>query len=159
MFLGLILVPLVEKASEHLTSVDEAWDNTPNLALSHILGSTLQTALLNTPLIILVAWGRNLPMDLNFSSFQVILLILAILVVGQFLRDGESNYLEGMLCVMVYVLIAVAAFYYPNTEGGSGSEGTASESGGESSGTGEAASHARMMARALINNVVGKTLV
>lgn len=26
-FLGLILVPLVEKAAEHLTAVDEAWDN------------------------------------------------------------------------------------------------------------------------------------
>jgi len=25
-FLGLILLPLVEKAAEHLTSVDEAWD-------------------------------------------------------------------------------------------------------------------------------------
>ena len=26
-FMGLILVPLVEKAAEHLTAVDEAWDN------------------------------------------------------------------------------------------------------------------------------------
>jgi Ca2+:H+ antiporter len=27
MFMGLILVPLVEKAAEHMTAVDEAWDN------------------------------------------------------------------------------------------------------------------------------------
>lgn len=26
-FLGLILLPLVEKAAEHLTAIDEAWDN------------------------------------------------------------------------------------------------------------------------------------
>lgn len=26
-FMGLILVPLVEKAAEHLTAIDEAWDN------------------------------------------------------------------------------------------------------------------------------------
>jgi Ca2+:H+ antiporter len=25
-FLGLILLPLVEKAAEHLTAIDEAWD-------------------------------------------------------------------------------------------------------------------------------------
>lgn len=25
-FLGLILLPFVEKAAEHLTSIDEAWD-------------------------------------------------------------------------------------------------------------------------------------
>jgi Ca2+:H+ antiporter len=27
LFMGLILVPLVEKAAEHMTAVDEAWDN------------------------------------------------------------------------------------------------------------------------------------
>ncbi len=26
-FMGLILVPLVEKAAEHLTAIDEAWDD------------------------------------------------------------------------------------------------------------------------------------
>jgi Ca2+:H+ antiporter len=26
-FLGLILIPLVEKAAEHLTAIDEAWDD------------------------------------------------------------------------------------------------------------------------------------
>lgn len=56
-FLGLILVPLVEKAAEHLTAIDEAWDNQMNFALSHVLGASIQTALLNTPLIVLVGWG------------------------------------------------------------------------------------------------------
>ena len=51
--------------------------------------------------------------DLDFEVFQVILLILAILVVGNFLRDGKSNYLEGALCVMVYLIIAITTFYYP----------------------------------------------
>ncbi|KAI7372130.1 putative vacuolar cation/proton exchanger 2 [Hortaea werneckii] len=33
-FLGLILIPLVEKVSEHLTAIDEAYDNQMNFALS-----------------------------------------------------------------------------------------------------------------------------
>lgn len=33
------------------------------------------------------------------------LLILAIIVVGNFLRDGKSNYLEGALCILVYIII------------------------------------------------------
>ena len=49
--------------------------------------------------------------DLNFSSFQVILLILSILVVGNFIRDRESNYLEGSLCILVYLIIAVSTFF------------------------------------------------
>jgi Ca2+:H+ antiporter len=52
-------------------------------------------------------------MSLNFEIFMVVLLVLSILVVGNFLRDGKSNYLEGALCVLVYFIIAVCTWYYP----------------------------------------------
>ncbi|KAI5868709.1 hypothetical protein GGS23DRAFT_46724 [Durotheca rogersii] len=113
-FMGLILVPLVEKAAEHLTAIDEAWDNQINFALSHCIGSTIQTAMLNAPLVVIVGWGLHLPMDLNFELFDIALLILSIITVGNFLRDGKSDYLEGFLCVIVYVSIAVASYYFPN---------------------------------------------
>ena len=115
-FMGLILVPVVEKAAEHLTAIDEAYDNQMNFALSHVLGASIQTALLNTPLVVIVGWGLGTNMSMNFELFDAVLLILAIMVVGNFLRDEKSDYLEGALCVMVYVLIAVSAFYYPNPE-------------------------------------------
>lgn len=85
-----------------------------NFALSHVLGATIQTSLFNGPLVILVAWGLDKPMDLNFHLFDIVVLILAILVVGNFLRDGKSNYLEGALCVIVYMIIATGAYNYPN---------------------------------------------
>lgn len=113
-FLGLILVPLVEKASEHLTAVDEAYDDQMNFALAHVLGASIQTALLNTPLVVLVGWGIGRPLSLNFDLFDAVVLILAIIVVGNFLRDEKSDYLEGALSVFVYILIAVTAYYYPN---------------------------------------------
>ncbi|KAH9987950.1 hypothetical protein F4779DRAFT_611198 [Xylariaceae sp. FL0662B] len=113
-FVGLILVPLVEKAAEHLTSIDEAWDNQINFALSHCIGATIQTAMLNAPLVVIVGWGKHLPMGLNFEIFDMVMLILAVITVGNFLRDQKSDYLEGFLCVTVYVAIAVAAFYFPN---------------------------------------------
>lgn len=115
-FMGLILVPLVEKAAEHLTAVDEAYDNQMNFALSHILGATIQTALFNAPLAVIVGWGMQVDMDFTFELFDIIVLMLSILVVGNFLRDQKSNYLEGALCVLTYVIIAVAAYYYPNLE-------------------------------------------
>jgi Ca2+:H+ antiporter len=115
-FMGLILVPLVEKAAEHLTAVDEAWDNQINFALFHCLGPSIQTALLNAPLAVIVGWGLDKNMTLNFEIFMVVLLVLSILVVGNFLRDGKSNYLEGMLCVLVYFIIAVTSWYYPGVE-------------------------------------------
>lgn len=114
LFMGLILVPLVEKAAEHLTAVDEAWDNTMTLAMAHVLGATIQTALFNAPLVVIVAWGLGKDLNLNFDLFSIIIVILSIIVVGNFLKDKKSDYLEGALCVIVYVVIAVAAFYYPN---------------------------------------------
>jgi len=115
-FLGLILLPLVEKAAEHLTAIDEAWDGVINVALYHCLGPSIQTALFNGPLVVLVAWAMGKPMDLNFEIFMICLLVLSILVVGNFLRDGESNWLEGALLVIVYVIIAIACWYYPNPD-------------------------------------------
>ncbi|KAF7185903.1 Vacuolar cation/proton exchanger 2 [Pseudocercospora fuligena] len=119
-FVGLILIPIVEKASEHITAVDEAYDNQMNFALSHVLGASIQTALLNTPLVVLVGWGQGINMSLEFELFDAVILILAIIVVGNFLRDEKSDYLEGALCVFVYMLIAIAAFYYPNPNHGEG---------------------------------------
>ncbi|AEO67030.1 fe39b532-59b6-4bd9-a4a1-aa08bc3155c4 [Thermothielavioides terrestris] len=115
-FVGLILVPLVEKAAEHLTAVDEAYDDQMNFALSHVLGATLQTALFNAPLVVIVGWGLDKDMGLNFETFDIVVLLLAIITVGNFLRDQKTNYLEGALCVIVYIAIAVAALYYPNPE-------------------------------------------
>jgi Ca2+:H+ antiporter len=138
-FVGLILVPLVEKAAEHITAVDEAWDDQMNFALSHVLGASIQTALFNTPLVVIVAWGIGLPLDLNFEIFDAVVLILAILVVGNFLRDGKSNYLEGVLCILVYMIIAISAFYYPNPK-------TSTETAGEgdsAAATSSAAAHRR----------------
>lgn len=104
-----------------------------NFALAHVLGASIQTALLNTPLVVIVGWGIKVGMDLKFEIFDSVSLILAILVVGSFLRDGKSNYLEGVLCIMVYIIIAIGAFYYPDPPGHG--------AGGESSGSGESGGH------------------
>jgi Ca2+:H+ antiporter len=100
----LILLPLVEKAAEHITAVNEAWENNMNNALAHILGSSVQTALLNTPLTVLIGWGLHIKMDLKFQTFDAAVLVLAIFVVGNFLRTGKSNWLAGLLCILVYMV-------------------------------------------------------
>lgn len=75
-------------------------DGVINVALFHCIGPSIQTALFNGPLIVLIAWAMGKPLDLNFEIFMIVLLVLSILVVGNFLRDGESNWLEGALLVV-----------------------------------------------------------
>lgn len=113
-FLGFILVPLVEKLAEHVTSIDEAYDNQINFALYHCIGPSIQTILFNGPLAVIVSWGLGTQMDLNFEIFMIVILVLTVLVVGNFLRDGSSNYLEGALLIIVYIIVALSLWYYPN---------------------------------------------
>lgn len=80
-------------------------DGVINVALYHCLGPSIQTALFNGPLVVLVGWAIGKPMDLNFEIFMIVLLVLSILVVGNFLRDGESNWLEGALLVVSKVRV------------------------------------------------------
>jgi Ca2+:H+ antiporter len=102
-------------------AIDEAYDNQINMAMAHVMGASIQTALLNAPLTVLVGWGIHVNMNYGFAMFDAVALVLAVLVVGSFLRDGKSNYLEGVLCVMTYAIIAVCAFYFPNpNHGGEG---------------------------------------
>lgn len=50
-------------------------------------------------------------MDLNFEIFMIVLLVLSIVVVGNFLRDGESNYLEGALLVVSLIIPSIRYAY------------------------------------------------
>jgi len=89
------------------------------VALYHCLAPSIQTALFNGPLVVLVGWALGKPMDLNFEIFMVVLLVISILVVGNFLRDGESNWLEGALLVVSFMFLShlVPEFSIPRCSG------------------------------------------
>ncbi|KXH38606.1 calcium/proton exchanger [Colletotrichum simmondsii] len=117
-FLGLILLPLVEKAAEHLAAIDVAWGEEQSSRRTirnhttsfHPYGS-LQWAISH------FGWmGSGKPMDLNSEIFMIALFVLSILVVKNFPRDGESNLLEGALLVVVYTIIAIAYWCYPSPD-------------------------------------------
>ena len=116
-FMGLILLPIVSNAAEHVTAVVVSYKGKMNLALLVDLGSGLQIALFVTPLLVLLAWAMDKPLSLHFQLFETIVFFLSVLVVNFLIRGGEANYLEGCMCVGWYCIIAVAIFYYP--DGGS----------------------------------------
>ncbi|KAI9037327.1 hydrogen/calcium exchanger domain-containing protein [Aspergillus affinis] len=117
-FVGLILLPIVGNAAEHATAVTVACKDKMDLAIGVAVGSSMQIALLVLPLIIVIGWCMGLDqMTLYFDAFQVILLFVAVLLVNYLIADGKSHWLEGVLLMMMYLIIAVAAWYYPTKEG------------------------------------------
>ncbi|SCU91630.1 LADA_0F11100g1_1 [Lachancea dasiensis] len=115
-FIGLIVIPIVGNAAEHVTSVIVATKNKMDLALSVAIGSSLQIALFVTPFMVLVGWAIGVPMTLNFSTFETATLFIAVFLSNYLILDGLSNYLEGIMSIAMYVLIAIAFFYYPDEQ-------------------------------------------
>lgn len=115
-FIGLIIIPIVGNAAEHVTSVMVAMKNKMDLAISVAVGSSLQIALLVTPLMVLVGWVIDVPMTLNFSTFETTTLFIAVFLSNYLILDGESNWLEGVMSLAMYLLIAMAFYFYPDEQ-------------------------------------------
>ncbi|KAF7510962.1 hypothetical protein GJ744_005508 [Endocarpon pusillum] len=115
-FIGLIILPIVANAAEHVTAVTVASKNKMDLAIGVALGSSIQIAIFVTPLIVLLGWCLKRDMSLYFSLFETISLFASAFIVNYLMIDGRSNYLEGALLIAAYVIIAVAAFFYPSCE-------------------------------------------
>ena len=106
-FIGVIVVAVVGNAAEHSTAVLVAMKNRMDLSLAIAIGSSLQIALFAAPVLVLASFfiGPR-PMDLVFTPAEVIAVILAVLITAQVASDGESNWLEGALLTIFYVILA-----------------------------------------------------
>lgn len=101
-FIGLVVLPVVGNAAEHISAIIAASKNKLDLAIGVALGSSLQIALFVTPTLVLVGWGIQQPMSLSFDPFGAIVFFLSVIVVTGLIQDGESNYLEGAMLVGTY---------------------------------------------------------
>ncbi|KAJ5815403.1 vacuolar calcium ion transporter [Penicillium riverlandense] len=112
-FVGLILLPIVGNAAEHATAVTVACKDKMDLAIGVAVGSSMQIALLVLPLIVVLGWILGIDtMTLQFDAFQVVLLFVSVLLVNYLISDGKSHWLEGVLLMTMYLIIAVAAWFY-----------------------------------------------
>jgi len=125
-FVGLIILPIVGNAAEHVTAVTVASKNKMDLAIGVAVGSSIQIALFVTPVIVLLGWILAKDMSLYFTLFETISLFVSAFIVNFLVLDGRSNYLEGALLIAAYVIIALAAFFYPDSSQQSSIGGAAS---------------------------------
>ncbi|RHZ59385.1 calcium/proton exchanger [Aspergillus thermomutatus] len=113
-FIGLVLIPIVGNAAEHVTAVVVAWKGKMDLAIGVAVGSSLQIALFVTPFLVIMGWIMNIEMTLNFHIFETVAFFISGLVVTFLIQDGKSNYLEGGLCLGMYLILALAFYVYPD---------------------------------------------
>lgn len=113
LFLGVVVIAIIGNAAEHSSAVMMAWRNRMNLSVGIATASSTQIALFAAPLLVFASFLLGSPMTLAFDVFELIAVGLSVAVVSSVANDGESNWFEGLLLVVVYAVIAVAFFFHP----------------------------------------------
>ncbi|VWU49054.1 cation/H+ antiporter, putative [Hepatocystis sp. ex Piliocolobus tephrosceles] len=113
-FIGVILLPIVGNATEHLTAVTVAIKNKVDLTMGVAVGSSAQIALFVVPVTVLIGWLLDKPMTLAFSPLSTVILVISVIVTMAIVQDGESNWLEGVLLISAYLIVGVV-FWFDTT--------------------------------------------
>ena len=92
-FIGLILLPIVGNAAEHVTAVVVAWKDKMDLAIGVAIGSSMQIALLVTPFLVILGWIIDKPMTLHFEIFETVVLFLSVLITNYLISVGSHSLL------------------------------------------------------------------
>jgi Ca2+:H+ antiporter len=111
-FAGLVIVAIAGNAVENVVGIQLAARNRSDHALSIVLNSPLQIALVLAPLLVLlspVIGGATF--TLVFPPLLVTTVVAAVLAVSFVIIDGESDWLEGSALLGLYVVIA-ASFWW-----------------------------------------------
>ena len=114
-FVGVFVVAIVGNAAEHSTAVWMAMKNRMDLAVGISLGSALQIALFVAPVLVFASYLRAEPMDLLFTPLEVAAVVLAVLIARMVAEDGESNWLEGAMLLLIYAILGMAFFFLPES--------------------------------------------
>jgi Ca2+:H+ antiporter len=117
-FVGVIVVALIGNAAEHFSAVSFAWRNHPDVTLAITADSSTQVALFVAPLLVLLSIPLGHPMDLVFVPLELAILGLTTAIFAYICLDGESNWLEGVQLLALYLMAAAAFFFLPITGAG-----------------------------------------
>ncbi|KAJ7892005.1 calcium/proton exchanger [Mycena leptocephala] len=116
-FVGVILLPIVGNAAEHVTAVTVSVKDKLTLSLGVAAGSSIQIALFVIPFMVVLGWILGKPLTMLFDPFESIAVFLAVMTVNYVVQDGKSNWLEGMILMCLYVILGTTFFFYPGTMG------------------------------------------
>jgi Ca2+:H+ antiporter len=112
-FIGLIVIPILGNVAEQFAAISFARENHLNLSLSIAANSSTQIAVFVAPLLVLISLLLR-PMDLVFRSIELVTLFASTAIFAYISLDGESNWLEGVQLIALYLIAAVVFFFLPS---------------------------------------------
>jgi Ca2+:H+ antiporter len=112
-FLGVVVLAMIGNAAENSAAVQFAHRDRMDLALNIVTQASVQIALFVTPVLVLVSFPLGHPLDLVFSTFEILSVSLAVAIMAYLVLNGETNWFEGVQMLALYTMIAVAIYFLP----------------------------------------------
>jgi len=53
------------------------------------------------------------PMDLLFTTFELVAIGISVVVIGFIAHDGETNWMEGVQLLAVYAILCLGFYFLP----------------------------------------------
>ena len=113
LFAGVVVVALIGNAAEHYSAVAAARRNQMTLAVEIAIGSSAQIALLVGPALVVYSWVIGRPMSLVLNPLEITAITVSVLATAMVVVDGESNWVEGLQLLSVYLILAIAFYLMP----------------------------------------------
>jgi Ca2+:H+ antiporter len=118
LFVGAIVIAIIGNAAEHYSAIVAGRRDQMTLAVEIAVGSSAQIALLVAPALVIYSFAIGEPMSLLFNPFEIAAITLSVLATVIVVLDGESNWVEGLQLVSVYVILALAFYFVPASAAG-----------------------------------------
>ena len=112
-FVGVIVVAIVGNAADTRPPIVMAMKNKMDLSVGIAIGSSLQIALFVAPVLVFLSYFFGRPMDLEFSLPEIFAVVASVYILFQISGDGETNWIEGVQLLSVYLILGILFFYLP----------------------------------------------
>ena len=113
-FVGVILVALIGNAAEHSSAILMAAKNKMDAAITIAVGSSIQVALFVAPVLVFLSYLiAPQPMDLRFTTLEVVAVGISVCIMSIIAQDGESHWMEGVQLLAVYAILGLAFYWLP----------------------------------------------
>ncbi|OGP10947.1 MAG: calcium/proton exchanger [Deltaproteobacteria bacterium GWA2_45_12] len=119
LFMGVIIVAAIGNAVDGIVAIRMAGKDKMDISYQVAMGASIQVALLIAPLLVIYSFiigghpETGVFFTLQFSIFEIIALAGGVALAGYSLQDGESNWFEGAMFIILYAIFGVAFFFHP----------------------------------------------
>ena len=100
-----VAAPIVGNAAELVSSILFASRKQTDLAFAVSIGSAIQIALFVTPLVVLIAWGIDRDMSLQFTAFESVALAVSSVLFLMLVFDNRCSMVKGVCLCAGYAII------------------------------------------------------